>query len=73
MVDQRDYAAVLTALADLGGVEGPLDLEQAVADIETLVAPLVERPLGEVIYSEVLDALLQVAGTQPIPLPRELV
>jgi predicted unusual protein kinase regulating ubiquinone biosynthesis (AarF/ABC1/UbiB family) len=73
MLDQRDYAALLGALADLGGVTRPLDLERAVADIETLVAPLVDRPLGEVVYGEVMDALLQVAGTHHIRLPRELV
>jgi predicted unusual protein kinase regulating ubiquinone biosynthesis (AarF/ABC1/UbiB family) len=73
MLDQRDYAAVLRALAELGGVDRPLDLERAVADIEGLVAPLVERPIGEVVYAEVLDALLQVAGRHHIRLPRELV
>ena len=73
LLDQRDYAAVLQALAELGGVHRPLDLERAVADVERLVVPLVERPIGEVVYGEVLDALLQVAGTHHIRLPRELV
>jgi ubiquinone biosynthesis protein len=73
VLDQRDYASVLRALADLGGVDRPLDLERAVADVEELVVPLVERPIGEVVYAEVLDALLQVAGTHHIRLPRELV
>ncbi|MFL6206503.1 MAG: ABC1 kinase family protein [Acidimicrobiales bacterium] len=73
ILDQRDYAAVLRALADLGGVDRPLDLERAVGDVEALVVPLVERPIGEVVYAEVLDALLQVAGSHHIRLPRELV
>jgi len=64
---------VLHALAQLGGVSQALDLERAVADVEELVVPLVERPLGEVVYGEVLDALLQVASTHHIRLPRELV
>ena len=73
VVDQHDYEAVLHALAQLGGVSQPLDIERAVADIEELVVPLVERPIGEVVYGEVLDALLRVASTHHIRLPRELV
>ena len=73
MLDQRDFRVVLEALADLGGVGGPIDLDRAVSDVEELVVPLVERPLGEVVYSEVLDVLLQVASTHRIRLPRELV
>jgi ubiquinone biosynthesis protein len=73
VLDQRDYAAMLRALAELGGVARPLDLERAVADVEQRVVPLVERPIGEVVYSEVLDALLEVAGRHHIRLPRELV
>jgi predicted unusual protein kinase regulating ubiquinone biosynthesis (AarF/ABC1/UbiB family) len=73
LLDQRDVGAVLRALAELGGVDRPLDLERAVADVEALVVPLVERPIGEVVYAEVLDAVLQVAGTHHIRLPRELV
>ena len=70
---RSDYAAVLQGLAELGGVARPLDLERAVRDVEELIAPLVERPIGEVVYSEALDALLQVASTHHIRLPRELV
>ena len=73
MLDQRDTAAVLRALAELGGVDRPLDLERAVAEVEELVVPLVDRPIGEVVYAEVLDALLRVAGTHHIRLPRALV
>jgi predicted unusual protein kinase regulating ubiquinone biosynthesis (AarF/ABC1/UbiB family) len=73
VMGERDYALVLQALADLGGVTRPLDLGRAVADLEELVVPLVERPIGEVVYGEVLDALLRVATTHHIRLPRELV
>ena len=70
---ERDYAAVLRALVELGGADGPLDLERAVADVERLVAPHVEKPLGQIAYGEVLDGLLQVARAHRIRLPRELV
>jgi ubiquinone biosynthesis protein len=70
---ERDYAAVLRALVELGGADGPLDLERAVADVEALVAPHVEKPLGEIAYGEVLDGVLRVARAHRIQLPRELV
>ncbi len=70
---ERDYEAVLRVLVELGGADGPLDLERAVADVEELVAPHVEKPLGEIAYGEVLDGLLRVARAHRIRLPRELV
>jgi predicted unusual protein kinase regulating ubiquinone biosynthesis (AarF/ABC1/UbiB family) len=73
MVLERDYATVLRALTELGGASGPIDLERAVADVEELVAPHVEKPLGEVAYGDVLDGLLRVATAHQIRLPRELV
>jgi ubiquinone biosynthesis protein len=73
LVLERDYAVVLRALADLGGVSGPLDLDRAVADVEALVAPHVEKAIGDIAYTDVLDGLLQVARRHRIQLPRELV
>jgi predicted unusual protein kinase regulating ubiquinone biosynthesis (AarF/ABC1/UbiB family) len=70
---ERDYTSVMRAVADLGAVRGPVDLEQAGADVAELLEPLVARPLGEISYGEVLSHVVRVASAHKVTLPRELV
>jgi len=70
---EGDYRSVMGAVAELGAVARPVDLDQAGADVEALLAPLVSKPLGELSYGEVLDQVLTVATAHHVQLPRELV
>ena len=70
---ERDYTAVMRAVADLGAVSGPVDLERAGADVSELLEPLVTKPLGELSYGAMLSHVLQVATDHHVRLPRELV
>ena len=70
---ERDYTAVMRAVADLGAVSGPIDLEKAGADVSELLEPLVTMPLGELSYGAMLSHVVQVATEHHVRLPRELV
>ena len=70
---EGDYRSVMRAITELGAVTRPVDIEQAGADVEALLAPLVNKPLGEISYGEVLDQVLRVATAHHVQLPRELV
>ncbi len=72
MID-GDHRAVMAAIADLGAVHGKVDLDRAASDVAALLEPLVQKPLGEVSYGEVLAHVLQVATEHHVRLPRELV
>jgi predicted unusual protein kinase regulating ubiquinone biosynthesis (AarF/ABC1/UbiB family) len=73
MVVGGDLRAAVAALADLGAVRGPIDLDRAGDDIAALVGPLMELPLSEISYGEILSDVLQVATAHRIQLPREMV
>ena len=68
-----DFRAAVEAFAALGGVSGPIDLDAAAADVEAAVVPLLDQPLGDIAYGEVLDAAIQTSIRHRIRLPRELV
>jgi predicted unusual protein kinase regulating ubiquinone biosynthesis (AarF/ABC1/UbiB family) len=70
---ERDYTAVMRAVADLGAVSGPVDLDKAGADVSDLLEPLITKPLGELSYGAVLGHVVQVATDHHVRLPRELV
>jgi predicted unusual protein kinase regulating ubiquinone biosynthesis (AarF/ABC1/UbiB family) len=70
---ERDYPAVMHAIAELGAVSGPVDLERAGADVGALLEPLVNKPLGELSYGEVLSHVVAVATDHHVRLPREMV
>ncbi len=70
---EGDYRSVMRAVTELGAVTRPVDLEQAGADVEALLAPLVNKPLGEISYGEVLEQVLRAATAHHVQLPRELV
>jgi predicted unusual protein kinase regulating ubiquinone biosynthesis (AarF/ABC1/UbiB family) len=73
MVVGGDLRAAVAALADLGAVRGPIDLDRAGDDIAAVVGPLMELPLSEISYGEILSDVLQVATAHRIQLPREMV
>ena len=70
---EQDYTAVMRAVADLGAVSGPVDLERAGTDVGELLEPLVTKPLGDLSYGAVLSHVVQVATEHHVRLPRELV
>ncbi len=70
---ERDYSAVMRAVADLGAVSGPVDVERAGADVAELIEPLVTKPLGELSYGAVLSHVVEVATRHKVRLPREMV
>jgi ubiquinone biosynthesis protein len=74
MID-GDHRAVMAAVADLGAVRpgAVVDLDAAAADVERLLAPLLDKPLGELSYGEVLSGVLRVAMDHHVRLPSELV
>ncbi len=70
---ERDYSAVMRAVADLGAVSGPVDVDRAGADVAELLEPLVTKPLGELSYGAVLTHVVEVATRHKVRLPREMV
>jgi ubiquinone biosynthesis protein len=68
-----EISRVAQAIFALGAATGPIDLESATADIESLVAPLLDRPLAEISYGEVMGQILQIATKHRLRLPSELV
>jgi predicted unusual protein kinase regulating ubiquinone biosynthesis (AarF/ABC1/UbiB family) len=69
----RDFRRVAAAIYDLGAILSPSDLEQASRDIAELVTPILDRPLSEISYGEVLVDIVRVGTRYDVRLPRELV
>jgi predicted unusual protein kinase regulating ubiquinone biosynthesis (AarF/ABC1/UbiB family) len=69
----RDFARVASAIYDLGAILSPADLEQSSRDIAELVTPILERPLSEISYGEVLIDIIRIGTRYEVRLPRELV
>jgi len=69
----RDFKRVATAVYDLGAILSPTDLDQASKDIAELVTPILDRPLSEISYGEVLVDIVRVGTRYDVRLPRELV
>ena len=69
----RDFRRVANAIYDLGAILSPADLEQSSRDIAELVTPILERPLSEISYGEVLVDIVKVGTRYDVRLPRELV
>ncbi len=72
MID-GDHRSVMAAVADLGAVHGPVDLDRAADDVAGLLAPLVGQALGDVSYGEILSQVIHVATAHKVRLPREMV
>jgi predicted unusual protein kinase regulating ubiquinone biosynthesis (AarF/ABC1/UbiB family) len=70
---EGDTRSVMAAIAELGAVSGPVDVDRAGDDVAALLGPLVDLPLGEVSYGEILTKVLQVATAHRVRLPREMV
>lgn len=69
----RDFKRVASAVYDLGAILSPTDLDQASKDIAELVTPILDRPLSEISYGEVLVDIVRVGTRYDVRLPRELV
>jgi predicted unusual protein kinase regulating ubiquinone biosynthesis (AarF/ABC1/UbiB family) len=69
----RDFRRVASAIYDLGAILSPADLEQSSRDIAELVTPILDRPLSEISYGEVLVDIVRVGTRYDVRLPRELV
>jgi predicted unusual protein kinase regulating ubiquinone biosynthesis (AarF/ABC1/UbiB family) len=71
---ERDYAGVVRSLADLGVVGGRrLDVDAIGQEIKALAEPLLDAPLSEIHYGEILGQIIRVATRYRIRLPRDLV
>lgn len=69
----RDFQRVASAIYDLGAILSPADLEQSSRDIAELVTPILDRPLSEISYGEVLIDIIRIGTRYEVRLPRELV
>ncbi len=69
----RDFQRVASAIYDLGAILSPADLEQSARDIAELVTPILDRPLSEISYGEVLIDIIRIGTRYEVRLPRELV
>ena len=70
---QRDFRAVAEAIYQMGAILHPADLDQASRDIAEIVEPILQRPLSEISYGEVLVDIVRVGTRYDVRLPRELV
>jgi predicted unusual protein kinase regulating ubiquinone biosynthesis (AarF/ABC1/UbiB family) len=70
---ERDFKAVATAIYEMGAVLKPADLEQSSADIAEIVGPILDKPLSEISYGQVLVDIVRIGTRYEVRLPRELV
>jgi predicted unusual protein kinase regulating ubiquinone biosynthesis (AarF/ABC1/UbiB family) len=70
---EGDHRSVMSAVAELGAVSGPVDLDRAADDVAELLGPIVGQSLGEVSYGEILTQVVKVATAHKVRLPREMV
>ncbi|MGH9138047.1 MAG: AarF/UbiB family protein [Acidimicrobiales bacterium] len=70
---EGDFRRVVNAVFELGAATRPVDVDEAAADVERLVGPIMRQAIGEIAYGEVLGHILRVAGQYRVRLPRELV
>ena len=69
----RDFRAVAEAIYQMGAVLQPADLDEAARDIAEIVEPILQRPLSEISYGEVLVDIVRIGTRYDVRLPRELV
>jgi len=69
----KDFQAVAKAIYEMGAVLKPADLEQSARDIAHIVEPILERPLSEISYGQVLIDIVRIGTRYEVRLPRELV
>jgi predicted unusual protein kinase regulating ubiquinone biosynthesis (AarF/ABC1/UbiB family) len=70
----RDFDVVTDCLADLGAhLGGDMDRARAAAAIRKLAEPLLDKPLGELDYREVLFTAVRKAAPHGVHMPRSLV
>ncbi len=69
----KDYQAVAQSIYQMGAILRPADLEQSARDIAEIVEPLLDRPLSEISYGEVLIDIVRIGTSYDVRLPRELV
>ena len=70
---ERDFKAVATAIYEMGAVLKPADLEQSSADIAEIVGPILDKPISEISYGQVLVDIVRIGTRYEVRLPRELV
>lgn len=68
-----DVHPLVSGLNDLGVSSGNADLDRVEDDVRKFVQPVLDQPLSEISYSEVLMGVLRVAFRHRLQLPRELV
>lgn len=69
----QDHRAMVEGLVALGAVTGPIDVDAAAADLAAATGPMMDRPLGELSYGELLDQTVTIARRHHIRMPKELV
>src|SRR5579884_3676851 len=69
----RDFQQVAAAIYQLGAILSPADLEQSARDISELVTPILDQPLSQISYGEILIDIIRIGTRYQVRLPRELV
>lgn len=69
----RDFQRVASAIYQLGAILSPADLEQSARDIAELVTPILDQPLSQISYGEILIDIIRIGTRYQVRLPRELV
>jgi ubiquinone biosynthesis protein len=70
---ERDFARVASAIYQLGAILNPADLDRAAQDIAELVTPILDQPLSQISYGQILIDIIRVGTRYDVRLPRELV
>lgn len=73
IITRSNFENVIEAMFALDAATGPIDADAVMADVEELVAPILEKPLAEIEYSDVITKLLVLATRYRVRLPSELV
>jgi ubiquinone biosynthesis protein len=73
-----DFGAVVKGVFALGGAPEanggePVDVDEAIAQVRSVLAPLAEQSLAEISYGAVLGEVLRVGMAFKVRMPRELV
>jgi predicted unusual protein kinase regulating ubiquinone biosynthesis (AarF/ABC1/UbiB family) len=68
-----DYGSVASTLFELEGPADPAAVGRAAADMARIIKPLMQKPLGEISYGEVLVDVVRIGTRHHVRLPRQLV
>lgn len=73
LLKKGDFGAVARAAHQLGAVGAPSAAGEAARDVGRLMAPLINRPLHELSFAELLKRIVEIGPRYDLQLPRELV